>query len=966
MATAAAGVVLGILGSKVGALTAAAVTIAATAIDQFLIFPAVFGKDLEGPKLDDLPLPNSTEGNPFNFCVGQARTNSSITWLSDIFDPDDGTGRIFQSGMSLACSREAKDIVGVWGEGKPIFDKATGVTISSDNLTLGIQVLQTFSWPPEFDGMGGPNYPFTAVGRELWTLTSPSNGPDLRNLVVGGAIIANGFGNPENDLPLGVVSKLISVDPTLRSNAAVLEVKVKNTGLSSLDGGTFTQVEVRFIVTSSNVPTGIPTSTGGIDLFTPYFTAESAGALISITQSNPIFTTPDALGGVNFNFGAKNQPVDPAFKTFETVLGEPTLPNYHGFTGVTLNGFDLSTIGLRFPGLDIIGVWDFQPFTVKQAAEVIFQEHGRIDPDFYDVSQLVEEQTFRGISVIGVQETKTLLRALVLAYDLVIAPRNGKLTLLERKNLPRIAINEEDLGAGEPGRSRVDGVQFGDPRFTTLPTHINVQYQDPDLDYQTGSQLERIDTADESVVSIEDVSFNNIVLTTQEAREAAFRLAHAGQVNAREAETFLPPSLLSVVQTADVLQFDLDGNPYDLLAESVEIGEDWLISIFGLIEDENAFTKPVVSAEPPRGLQSVNPAATFLTASPQTGLPEGVPLGTNNDKTNAQKFSPGFYDAIIIDTSGPLSDEDADTVGVYIAPYSFEGGKSRGNQLLVSSQGTDGEEFVAATFEAEAGVGYVTSNTDSAVKSTVIDRSTTVTVDFVQSRWTFESVDEQTMLGGANRAYWGGEIIQWAKAKRTAPHTWVFSGLLRGRRGTERFINAHGAYEPFVILDHKVKFCPLPIAMLNSDHSFRVVHPSFNKEEYSRRTHRVQAWHTLPYAPSNLQQSRDGSDNITVTFERRSRLSHRAFGSQPVPIDERKVFYKIAVYAVDPELNPDAAFVDVGRSTEDATSFVYTAARQTTVGITPGDALWFRMFQDTELHKVEDIVEQGGLIPVPS
>src|SRR3546814_5713422 len=65
---------------------------------------------------------------------------------------------------------------------------------------------------------------------------------------------------------------------------------------------------------------------------------------------------------------------------------------------------------------------------------------------------------------------------------------------------------------------------------------------------------------------------------------------------------------------------------------------------------------------------------------------------------------------------------------------------------------------------------------------------------------TLESVGDAALLGGANRAMVGGELLQFGVADVVEPGRWRLSRLLRGRAGTAGEMT-HAAGAPFVLLD---------------------------------------------------------------------------------------------------------------------------------------------------------------------
>lgn len=88
----------------------------------------------------------------------------------------------------------------------------------------------------------------------------------------------------------------------------------------------------------------------------------------------------------------------------------------------------------------------------------------------------------------------------------------------------------------------------------------------------------------------------------------------------------------------------------------------------------------------------------------------------------------------------------------------------------------------------------------AAGSSCLFDLAGVAVVELVNPAMTLESVSDSALLGGANRAMVGGELLQFGMAEAVTPGTWRLSRLLRGRGGTEDGM-AHLAGEAFVMLD---------------------------------------------------------------------------------------------------------------------------------------------------------------------
>lgn len=133
--------------------------------------------------------------------------------------------------------------------------------------------------------------------------------------------------------------------------------------------------------------------------------------------------------------------------------------------------------------------------------------------------------------------------------------------------------------------------------------------------------------------------------------------------------------------------------------------------------------------------------------------------------------------------------------------------------LLASVDG--GATFVpVGTSALPATIGRCASVLGSAIAA-IADRINSLDVVLLNDAMLLEDADDAGLLGGANRAMVGDELIQFARAEPlgqtvgspagsgSAPGNlaWRLSGLWRGRGGTEDAIAGHGTDERFVLLD---------------------------------------------------------------------------------------------------------------------------------------------------------------------
>jgi hypothetical protein len=96
-----------------------------------------------------------------------------------------------------------------------------------------------------------------------------------------------------------------------------------------------------------------------------------------------------------------------------------------------------------------------------------------------------------------------------------------------------------------------------------------------------------------------------------------------------------------------------------------------------------------------------------------------------------------------------------------------------------------------------------------------------------------------------------------------------------------------------------------------------------------------------PVSPNNLRATRDGSNNVTLTWDRRTRYLPRygGAGGSYTPLGEDSERYEVDVYAS----GAYAAVLRTISSTSETAS--YTAAQQTADGLTPGNPVFVRVYQ---------------------
>lgn len=119
-------------------------------------------------------------------------------------------------------------------------------------------------------------------------------------------------------------------------------------------------------------------------------------------------------------------------------------------------------------------------------------------------------------------------------------------------------------------------------------------------------------------------------------------------------------------------------------------------------------------------------------------------------------------------------------------PQRYAAVSMAGARSPLSLSGVLGDSLVPLGIAARGDCVQGTSLTDlPASPALVFEPDATLDIALTSERDQLQSVDEQTLLGGANRLLLGEEIIQFRSADALGGGNWRLAGLLRGRGGTE-------------------------------------------------------------------------------------------------------------------------------------------------------------------------------------
>ncbi|MFN3834678.1 MAG: hypothetical protein ACK4NO_02130, partial [Glycocaulis sp.] len=183
------------------------------------------------------------------------------------------------------------------------------------------------------------------------------------------------------------------------------------------------------------------------------------------------------------------------------------------------------------------------------------------------------------------------------------------------------------------------------------------------------------------------------------------------------------------------------------------------------------------------------------------------------------------------------------------------------------------------------------------------DEENSLTVFMTTGGERLESVTQEALVNGANaalvlKANGEPEIIQFRDVLLNPNGSWTLTGLLRGRRGTDVFVEGHAPGELFALLDpDDVETLITALGDLGLARFWRAVGFGTLFEDGETLVQSHTGRDLKPYAPWNVRTVKTGSPaNITLSWVRRTRIGGELKdGTGLVPLGEANEAYEIDI-----------------------------------------------------------------------
>jgi len=556
-----------------------------------------------------------------------------------------------------------------------------------------------------------------------------------------------------------------------------------------------------------------------------------------------------AVGGeMRIYHGAGLQKADPMIEATEG------LANVNGFTDLAYVVFEnlaLAEYANRIPNLTF---------------EVIADEGGEIllSSIVADICQLSHVQSYEasdlnqmvgGYMIPGPMKSRAALEELAQIYHFDVIEQEDNLLFRRLGRLPDAAIVPSDLAQSSQGAGSSDKIILTRQQDLELPREIGLSYIDPDRDYQTGHQrARRLNVASDIVRQ----SALPLVISSGQAKsvsEVQLDLAWYG----RETVNFSLPYKYADLVPGDIVTLTIGQDEQDFLLQETEIGPQGVNCQAVKFSKERLDRNSIADSGPVPGQQ-----VEALAASQFFHL--DMPTITGENVT-----SPVF-----------LWSAGAGT------------GKWAGAGLFISRD--NDQTYSQLDFTASDAISGAVENILSDGPTAYWDYGNDLLVSLDNPAHGLFGATSDAVLNGANIAWVGGEIIQFQQAVPELDGRYRLTGLLRGRRGTERKTSGHGPSEVFVLLTPAaIGAAAMNFSDIGLSHYFKVVTSGALVEDAVAENHVFGAAILKPFSPVHAKGWRDGAGTLALTWIRRSRVGGDWMDNADVPLGELYEKYDIEI-----------------------------------------------------------------------
>jgi len=524
-----------------------------------------------------------------------------------------------------------------------------------------------------------------------------------------------------------------------------------------------------------------------------------------------------------------------------------------------------------------------------------------------DVSQITTIP-IKGYMISNQADCKTALQNPMAAYFVDCCESDNKLVFVPRGvNASVMTIPESDLGLENDKCELVETIL----QQQELPREVDILFIDPALDWQQNKMQKQRSSRVVKTLQVTTLSLP-MILTPTEARAIAEKSLYLAYLEARPYAMSLWKMIYSVLDPTDVVSFVYQGLTFQMRAVSAALGAGFTVALAGVSETQTAYTSVVIG-----------------------GGNTGVPIQTVKPSVQTQTF---LLDLPYLEDTDAVADRSY--TGFYfgatapITPWP-------GMVLNKSSDDVTFDQIASSNLRMQTG-------------------TTTNTLGPPPILWTWDMVNtlnismesgslagdtDLNVLNGTNSLIVGNEVIQFANCTQQVDGSYTISRLLRGRRNTEFNAYSHASGETVLLPLTGLQREDSPLSLIGMERYYRGVTIGQSVTSVADTDMTLVGNDLKPANPVHITATRDGSNNITFSWVRRTRYAGDWLeNTSSVPLNEDVEAYSIDVILSDVIVRTLVWVLGVYDGNGNPTA-LYPAVNQTEDGLTPGSPVTVSVYQ---------------------
>ena len=559
--------------------------------------------------------------------------------------------------------------------------------------------------------------------------------------------------------------------------------------------------------------------------------------------------------------GSEDQTADPLIAAAE---GPSQAPAFRGIAYAMFEDFQLGDYGNRIPSLSFEVEADERPVTIGTIAEVL--SDGAVTSGSTP-------------SLVGYAASGDSVRAAIEGLGQVVpltTSDDGVSLVLRTRAEATETISEAEAGASGRGESGGRS-EFARRDSSRIPAEVSVAYHDVARDFQVGLQRA---TRHGPTARTEQLQLP-AVLGAGAAKAIAERRLGALWASRATAKLHLPWRRANIFPGMVVRIEDRAGL--------------WKVERWTL-------NRMVASLE----LVRVQAGPMPETAEASAGRPIGHPDLLHGQTT-----------VRLLDL--PLSSVDAaERPHLFVAAAGVEAGWRRAALMTSYDGGATWQEAGPTAAPAVMGTAVTALGPGSAA---LFDAVTSVEVELINGAMWLESRTDEALVGGANLAVIGDELIQFGLAEPLGDRRFRLSRLLRGRKGTEWAVADHLTGEPFVLIEPAIlAVIEPPLSLIGGE--ARLLASGLGDIEPAEATVVVSGEAVRPPSPVHVNMERSANGDLVISWVRRSRAGWTWLSGTDTPLGEESEVYELSLSGIG----------WARTETISASPFIYSAAAQAADG----------------------------------